>query len=153
MVIHMAYRILLALLLLMPLGPALAADPREELTIVTGHGRNVFRVEIADDPGERTQGLMFRKSLAPDAGMLFLSGRTETQSFWMKNTEIPLDLLFIAKDGRIADMHERAVPFSLQPMTSAVPVWAVLEVAGGTAAKLGVKIGDRVEHRAFEPTR
>ena len=149
----MAHRILMAFLFAMALSPALAVDAREELAIVTAHGRHVFRVEIADSPEERMQGLMFRKSLAPDAGMLFLSGRTETQSFWMKNTEIPLDLLFIAKDGRIADLHERAVPFSLQPMTSAVPVWAVLELAGGTAAKLGVKPGDRVEHRAFDPAR
>ncbi len=140
-------------LLLTFVAPALAADARDELAIVTGHGRHVFRVEIADDPEERMQGLMFRKSLAPDAGMLFLSGRNEPQSFWMKNTEIPLDLLFIAKDGRIADLHERSVPFSLQPIASKVPVWAVLEVAGGTVAKLGVKPGDRVEHRAFGPPR
>jgi uncharacterized membrane protein (UPF0127 family) len=148
----MLHRILIALSLL-AFAPALAADSREELAIVTTHGRHIFRVEIADDPDERMQGLMFRKSLAPDAGMLFLSGRTEAQSFWMKNTEIPLDLLFIAKDGRIADLHERSVPFSLQPIASKVPVWAVLEVAGGTVAKLGVKPGDRVEHRAFHPAR
>ena len=71
----------------------------------------------------------------------------------MKNTEISLDLLFIAQDGRISDLHERAVPFSLQPIASKGPVWAVLEVAGGTAAKLGVRPGDRVEHRAFAPAR
>jgi uncharacterized membrane protein (UPF0127 family) len=71
----------------------------------------------------------------------------------MKNTEIPLDLLFIAKDGRIVDMHEHAVPFLLRPRASKVPVWAVLEVAGGTAARLGVKVGDRVEHRAFAPAQ
>jgi uncharacterized membrane protein (UPF0127 family) len=140
-------------LLLLVCFPALADDGREPLTIVTAHGRHVFQVEIADDPEERVQGLMFRKSLAADAGMLFLSGRTEPQSFWMKNTEIPLDLLFIAKDGRIVDMHEHAVPFSLRPMASKVPVWAVLEVAGGTAARLGVKVGDRVEHRAFAPAQ
>lgn len=148
----MLHRILIALSLL-AFAPALAADSREELAIVTAHGRHIFRVEIADDPDERMQGLMFRKSLAPDAGMLFLSGRTEMQSFWMKNTEIPLDLLFIAKNGRIADLHERSVPFSLQPIASKVPVWAVLEVVGGTVAKLGVKPGDRVEHRAFRPAR
>jgi uncharacterized protein len=141
-------RLLLALLLLAtPL--AWAAGEREELVVVTANGRHVFRVEIADDPEERAQGLMFRKSLAPDAGMLFLSGRNEVQSFWMKNTEIPLDMLFIAQDGRIADLRERTVPFSLQAVTSKVPVWAVLEVAGGTAARLGVRVGDRVEHRAF----
>ena len=149
----MPHRFVLSLLLLLTSAPAFADDGRDQLAIVTAHGRHVFRVEIADDPEERTQGLMFRKSLAADAGMLFLSGRTEPQSFWMKNTEIPLDLLFIAKDGRIADMHERAVPFSLAPMTSKVPVWAVLEVAGGTVARLGVKPGDRVEHRAFAPAR
>ena len=147
----MSRRILLALLLL-AFAPAIgAADGREELAIVTAGGRHVFRVEIADDPDERTQGLMFRKKLAPDAGMLFLSGRVEPQTFWMKNTEIPLDLLFITRDGRIADLHERAVPFSLQTISSKVPVWAVLEVAGGTAAKLRIQPGDRVEHRAFSP--
>ena len=148
----MPHRILLVLFLL-AFAPAALAEAREELAIVTANGRHVFRVEIADDPEERVQGLMFRKSLAPDAGMLFLSGRNEPQSFWMKNTEIPLDLLVISQDGRIADLHERAVPVSLQPIASKVPVWAVLEVAGGTAAKLGVRPGDRVEHRAFSPPR
>lgn len=146
----MLHRIV-AIFILLAAPAALAADGKEELAIVTANGRHVFRVEIADDPEERMRGLMFRKSLAADAGMLFLSGRVAPQSFWMKNTEIPLDLLFIARDGRIADMHERAVPFSLEPMRSKVPVWAVLEVAGGTADRLGVKPGDRVEHRAFRP--
>lgn len=141
------------LLLLFATAPALAAGPREELAIVTANGRHVFRVEIADDPDERAQGLMFRKSLPADAGMLFLSGRNEVQSFWMKNTEIPLDMLFIAQDGRIVDMHERAVPFSLETISSKVPVWAVLELPGGSAARLGIKPGDRVEHRAFAPAR
>ena len=141
------------LLLLFAAAPALAAGPREELAIVTANGRHVFRVEIADDPDERAQGLMFRKSLPADAGMLFLSGRNEVQSFWMKNTEIPLDMLFIARDGRIVDMHERAVPFSLETISSKVPVWAVLELPGGSAARLGIKLGDRVEHRAFAPAR
>lgn len=137
---------------LLAVAPALAAGPREELAIVTAHGRHVFRVEIADDPDERAQGLMFRKRLPADAGMLFLSGRNEVQSFWMKNTEIPLDMLFIARDGRIADLHERAAPFSLQTISSKAPVWAVLELPGGTAARLGIKPGDRVEHRAFAPS-
>ena len=145
----MFLRRLLAAVLLLTALPSLAAGEREELAIVTATGRLVFRVEIADDPEERAQGLMFRKSLAPDGGMLFLSGRNEVQSFWMKNTEIPLDMLFIARDGQIADMHERTAPFSLQAVTSKVPVWAVLELAGGSAARLGVKVGDRVEHRAF----
>jgi len=145
----MFLRRVLAVVLLLAALPALAAGEREELAIVTAQSRHVFRVEIADDPDERAQGLMFRKSLPPDGGMLFLSGRTEVQSFWMKNTEIPLDMLFVARDGQIADMQERTVPFSLQAVTSKVPVWAVLELAGGTAARLGVKIGDRVEHRAF----
>lgn len=142
-------RLVLALLLLLAAAPALAAGEREELVVVTANGRHAFRVEIADDPEERAQGLMFRKSLPADGGMLFLSGRNEVQSFWMKNTEIPLDMFFIAQDGRIADLRERTVPFSLQAVTSKVPVWAVLELAGGAAARLGIRVGDRVEHRAF----
>lgn len=145
----MFFRRFLLGFLLLAAAPSFAAGEREELAVVTANGRHVFRIEIADDAEERAQGLMFRKSLAPDAGMLFLSGRNEVQSFWMKNTEIPLDMLFVARDGRIADMRERTVPFSLQAVTSKVPVWAVLELAGGTAARLGVKIGDRVEHPAF----
>jgi uncharacterized protein len=130
---------------------ALAAQtlPRGDVTVVAGSGRHVFHVEIAATPEQMAQGLMYRKSLAPDAGMLFDYGSPQPASFWMKNTLIPLDMIFIAPDGRILNIHERAVPGSLDPIPSAGPVRGVLEVNGGTASRLGIKPGDRVLHPIF----
>lgn len=139
---------LLLLLLALP-GPAEAA-PREPLTIATAAGgRFAFRVEVADTPQTRSRGLMFRERMAPEEGMLFLFDRLEVASFWMKNTPLSLDLFFIGPKGRILDMHQRAVPRSTRSITSKMPVAAVLEVLAGTAARLGIRIGDRVEHPAF----
>ncbi len=92
---------------------------------------------------------MYRKALAPDAGMLFVFPETQTATFWMKNTLIPLDMLFIAGDGRVADIHERAVPLSEATISSKVPVRAVLELNGGTALRLGIHEGDVVHHALF----
>jgi uncharacterized protein len=92
---------------------------------------------------------MFRQSLPADAGMLFDFGETRPVAFWMKNTLIPLDMLFIAADGGIADIHERAVPRSEATIEARVPVRAVLELNGGTVARLGIKRGDRVHHPIF----
>lgn len=126
--------------------------PMEPLAIHTSDGKShAFRVEIARTPEEQARGLMFRKSLAADAGMLFLYTREEWQAMWMKNTLIPLDMLFIREDGRIFRVHERAVPGSLDTISSRGRVLAVLELRGGTAARLGIKAGDRVEHAAFAP--
>jgi uncharacterized membrane protein (UPF0127 family) len=117
---------------------------KAELAIASASGKHRFTVELALTPEQMSQGLMFRRQLAPDAGMLFDYGRNQPASFWMKNTLIPLDMLFIAGDGKIAAIHERAVPLSLEPITSPVPVRAVLELNGGTASRLGLKPGDRV---------
>jgi uncharacterized membrane protein (UPF0127 family) len=122
---------------------------RSELEIVTGSGRYKFRVELAQTPEQMAQGLMFRRSLDADAGMLFDYRSVQPVSFWMRNTLIPLDMLFISEDGRIAGIHERAVPLSEQAILSPGPVRAVLELNGGTAARLGIKPGDRVLHQAF----
>ncbi len=128
------------------------AAPTEPLSIVTSDGKShSFRVEIAKSPQEQARGLMFRESLAADAGMLFLHVKEEPQSMWMKNTLIPLDMLFIRADGRISRITERAVPGSLTTISSRGRVLAVLELRGGTVARLGIKTGDRVEHRAFKP--
>lgn len=144
-------RLLAALVLLVALAPvaAWAADSRDRLHIVTQNARFAFSVEIADTPDKRSKGLMFRQSMAEDAGMLFTFERDQVASFWMKNTEIPLDMLFISRDGRIADMHRNAQPHSLRSIRSKVPVFAVLEINGGLAARLGIRVGDRVEHPAF----
>lgn len=131
--------------------PAIAAgaSPRLEantLQIVSGGTVHRFNVEIADEPAERQKGLMYRQALAPDAGMLFDFGAPQQISMWMKNTYIPLDMLFIAGDGTIRNIAENTVPFSLDAISSLGPVRFVLEVPGGTAARLGLKAGDKVRH-------
>ena len=119
------------------------------VVIDTAGGPQRFSVELAITPEQQEQGLMFRRRLAADAGMLFVLPETEQATFWMKNTLIPLDMLFIAASGRIADIHERAVPLSEETIASRVPVRAVLELNGGTVARLGIKTGDVVHGSVF----
>jgi uncharacterized protein len=119
------------------------------LIIDTARGPQRFAVDLALSPAQQEQGLMYRSTLAADAGMLFVFPRTATQAFWMKNTLIPLDMLFISADGKIADIHERAVPLDETPIASKAPVKAVLELNGGTVARLGIKEGDVVHAAAF----
>jgi len=143
---------LLMLVALFVVGPGAMAQigPTETLSIHASDGKiHVFQVEIARTPREQATGLMHRERLAPDAGMLFLHASESRQSMWMKNTLIPLDMLFIRRDGRISRIHERAVPGSLESISSRGRVLAVLELRGGTVARLGIKVGDRVEHAAF----
>jgi hypothetical protein len=122
----------------------------EPLQIVTHDGRILnFRVEIADTDASRERGLMFRKSLAGDAGMLFDFKSEQNVSFWMKNTLIPLDMLFIDKDGYIINLAPNATPLSEANIPSGGPVLGVLEIRGGRAAELGVEPGDRVRERIF----
>lgn len=121
----------------------------EALTIVTAGGSVAFKVEIADDEAERQRGLMYRTTLAPDAGMLFEWDRAERRAFWMKNTYIPLDILYIGSNGRIISIAAMTEPFSETPIPSRGDARAVLEIAGGRAAQLGIDIGDQVHHRMF----
>lgn len=124
--------------------------PTEPLSITVSAGEtHAFQVELARTFEEKAQGLMYRDALAPDAGMLFVHAKESRQSMWMKNTLIPLDMLFIRRDGRIAHIHERAVPGSLETISSRGRVLAVLELRGGTVARLGIRKGDRVHHPAF----
>jgi uncharacterized membrane protein (UPF0127 family) len=120
-----------------------------ELTIDTAKGPQHFKVELAQTPPQMEQGLMYRRALAPDAGMLFEYQKPQAVAFWMKNTLIPLDMLFVAPDGTILTIHERAVPLSLEPISSEEAVTGVIEVNGGTVARLGIKTGDRVHHAFF----
>jgi uncharacterized protein len=114
------------------------------LTIKTAKGSASFTVEVAQTPEQQSQGLMYRQSLAPDRGMIFPRDPPGDASFWMKNTLIPLDLIFIRSDGTIARIAEKAVPMSLDPIPSLEPIGAVLEIAGGRSAELGIKPGDKV---------
>jgi uncharacterized membrane protein (UPF0127 family) len=126
------------------------AQAAEPLAIVTRGGRHAFTIEVARNDADRAQGLMYRRSLAPDRGMLFDFGpRSEPILMWMKNTYVPLDMIFIRPDGTIARVAENAEPLSTRTISSGEPVTAVLEVPGGTAARLGIKPGDKVEHPLF----
>ncbi|MDQ7247368.1 DUF192 domain-containing protein [Dongia sedimenti] len=122
---------------------AVAAEP---LVIHAGGSAYKFEVEIVATPETRAQGLMFREKLAANAGMLFIYPGEQPVSFWMKNTLIPLDMLFLKADGRIAHIAHSAVPHDETPIDSGAAVKAVLEVNGGTADALGIKEGDRVEY-------
>lgn len=124
--------------------------PRDALVIRTADGRDHdFIVELAATPEERARGLMFRRSMPEDAGMIFDYGREARVAMWMKNTFIPLDMLFIDGDGVIRHIRENAVPHDETPISSVVPVRAVLELNGGTVARLGIGVNDRVEHKIF----
>jgi len=125
------------------------AQTLEPLTIVGQSGRHQFSVEVARNDGDRAQGLMFRRSMPPDRGMLFDFERVQPISMWMQNTYIPLDMLFIRADGTIARVAENAEPLSTRAIPSGEPVLAVLELNAGTARRLGIKAGDRVEHPLF----
>ena len=121
------------------------AQERVPLVIETAAGaRHMFQVEIADDDQERAQGLMYRKSMAPDEGMLFVFDRPSRITMWMQNTPLPLDMLFLGRDGRIVDLHERAVPYSTDTIAARRRAKFVLEVIGGTVERLGLARGDRV---------
>lgn len=122
---------------------AVAAGPRVVIETRAG-ARYAVAVELARTDAERARGLMYRTALAPDAGMLFLFDETSEHAFWMKNTLIPLDLIFIGDDGRIAGIVPRAVPGDLTPRAAGGPSRYVLEVNGGWAEARGVAAGDRV---------
>jgi uncharacterized membrane protein (UPF0127 family) len=116
------------------------------LTIVTDEARTDFEVELAVTREEQAQGLMFRRELAPDKGMLFDFGSERPAAFWMMNTYVSLDMLFVRADGTIARIAERTEPLSTATVPSGVPVRFVLEVVAGTADRLGLTVGDRIEH-------
>jgi len=123
--------------------------PMTSLVIDSEHGPVKFQAEVAADPASQEKGLMYRKSLAPDAGMLFDFHTPDFQTFWMKNTIISLDMIFIRADGTISSIAPNATPYSETPIPSYEPVRAVLEIAGGRAAQLGIEPGKHVHNAIF----
>jgi uncharacterized membrane protein (UPF0127 family) len=144
----------LVLAMFASLGPAVAEEAAlskiEPITIATDDDAAMFTVEIADTDALRARGLMFRQRLPEGRGMLFDFGKPREASMWMKNTYIPLDMLFIRADGSIAYIAENTKPQSLDIIGITEPVKAVLELPGGTAKRLGIRSGDHVYHRLFE---
>jgi uncharacterized membrane protein (UPF0127 family) len=135
-------------------GAAHAQNPnvkfdKSEMTIESGGKSLRFTVEIADNDDRRMLGLMHRRQMAADAGMLFDFKRDAPVAMWMRNTLIPLDMLFADKDGVIRHIHERAVPLSEAIISSDGAVRGVLELNGGTVSRLGIKVGDRMVHPMF----
>lgn len=122
--------------------------PQSSVEIVSGEARHRFEVWVADTAARQVQGLMYVQRLDPDRGMLFIYGEPRYLSYWMHNTYVSLDLLFIGDDGRIINIVERATPLSTDPLLSMGPAKMVLEVLAGTSERLGIKAGDRLVHPA-----
>ena len=114
------------------------------LTVTTARGPHAFRVEVARSEAEQAKGLMFRTAIGPDEGMLFPRTPPDIASFWMRNTVIPLDIVFIGTDHRIINIAANAVPYDETPLTAKGTTLAVLELNGGRAAELGIGPGDKV---------
>jgi uncharacterized membrane protein (UPF0127 family) len=135
------------------LTPPAEAIRREELKLHTARGVRVINTEITETQEEKALGLMFRTSLADDAGMLFFYDTPQEVTMWMRNTYIPLDMVFIRADGTVHRIEAWTQPFSESIISSGPNVVACLELAGGAAERLGLKPGDRVEHTLFKPKK
>ncbi len=132
-------------------GTAASAECASDRVDLRGEfGTARFSVELADDSSERAQGLMHRESLASSAGMLFVYERPQTATFWMRNTLIPLDMIFLEASGRVAKVHSNAIPLDETPIFGGDNILAVLEINGGLAARLGIDAGDELRHPALD---
>ncbi len=137
--------------LLVSSGAARAAGALQRLDIATAGGAtHVFQVELAREPAERERGLMFRRYMPKDRGMLFDFGSPEPAAMWMENTYLPLDMLFIRADGTIARIETHTEPMSRRVIAAGEPVLGVLELNSGVCDALGIKAGDRVIHPMFK---
>ena len=137
--------ILIIGLLIALIASVTACQAEPKVTITTKDGRTVsFVVEIADTPSKREMGLQYRRDLAADRGMIFLFPAESQQSFWMKNTPLPLDMIFINRERKIVGIVEQTVPFSLDPRSVTAPSQFVLEINGGLAKRHAIKAGDAV---------
>ena len=134
---------------LLPATASVAQDVSELWIETAGGARYRFEVELAVTPEQQARGLMHREEMAADAGMLFVFEPVRPVSFWMRNTLISLDMLFVGADGRIVNIGERTVPLSEESVPSDGPVRAVLEINGGLSDMLGIRPGDKVVHGAF----
>ena len=129
--------------------PALAAGSDDAVYLRGPWGQARFSVEVADEPHEQAQGLMHRESMANSAGMLFVYPRPGSPSFWMRNTLIELDMLFIDPEGRVQRIHQRAQPLDETPIFGGHNILAVLEINGGLSERYGITVGSEVRHPAF----
>jgi uncharacterized membrane protein (UPF0127 family) len=142
--------IFLLLVVLTVVSSVSACQAQPKVTIST-KGREVeFLVEIADTAGKRQMGLQYRQSLADDRGMIFLFPSESVQTFWMKNTPISLDMIFINRNRKIVGIVERAVPFSLDQRSVTEPSQYVLEINGGLARRYGIQTGDSVRFEGIQ---
>jgi uncharacterized membrane protein (UPF0127 family) len=121
----------------------------ENISVRGDWGSAKFSIEVADDFAERAQGLMHRQSMPTLAGMLFIYENPGNLTFWMRNTLIPLDMIFIKPDGTVAHVHENAIPLDETPIPGGEGNLAVLEINGGLSRRLGIEVGDHVQHLAF----
>lgn len=142
----------IAVAVLATLTPLAALSQDNKLVVHTATGDHAFAIEVVDTPQTRAQGLMYRQSIAPDAGMLFDFKEERPVSFWMMNTFIPLDMVFIRKDGTVANVHVNAKPQDPTGIPSDGAVTFVLEIAGGRSEEIGLKAGDRIEHPRIAAT-
>ena len=126
--------------------PLAACSSDDRLVAHTATGDYSFTVEVVDTPAARNKGLMFRQSLAKDAGMLFDFKQEQQTAFWMQNTFIPLDMVFISADGEVRTIHVNAKPHDTTSIPSGVPVQFVLEIPGGRSVEIGLKPGDKIDH-------
>ena len=148
----MIQRLILACALMLVSAATFAANlPRDVLLVETGSSQYRFEVEVADDPIERAEGLMYRQSLADNAGMLFLYPKPQPVEFWMKNTPLSLDIVFVRPNGTIARIAANTTPMSEDLIPSGEPVLAVLEVKAGIMQQLGIVVGDRLRNPKYFP--
>ena len=147
------FLVVLALLAAAGLVQSAHAMRLETLKLITAQGTHAIDVEVTETPAEKAQGLMFRTRLADTNGMLFFYETPQEITMWMRNTYIPLDMVFIRADGVVHRIEARTEPLSEKIVASRGDVTACLELAGGAAERLGLKAGDRVEHRFFKPAK
>jgi uncharacterized membrane protein (UPF0127 family) len=141
----------LAALAILAAGGAQAACAPDRVTVIGGFGQAAFTVAVADDGAERAQGLMFVEQMPTMAGMLFVYEQPQRASFWMKNTLIPLDMLFADATGTIRTVHANALPLDETPIPGGTDIQYVLEINGGMAGRLGIVPGDVLQHPAIGP--
>lgn len=142
-------RLLIATLFVVTVGPAAAACRENTVQLRGDWGKTNFVIEIADTQQTRSRGLMFRENMPRGAGMLFVYEHPQRASFWMKNTLIPLDILFIDRTGLVTRIHHQAIPGNLSGIEGGEKVFAVLEINGGLAKRYGISVDTQMQHEIF----
>jgi uncharacterized membrane protein (UPF0127 family) len=145
--------LVLAVALALLAGAAVAECSESAVDLRGDWGSARFTVEVADEPAERAQGLMNRPSMPRSAGMLFLYDAPQRATFWMRNTLIPLDMIFMDETGTVTRIHENAVPLDETTIDGGDGVLAVLEINGGLAGAMGIDVGSELRHPALDPSR